>query len=391
MKSSSFELFAGNLVVGDGREMENMYIGVTDGVITEVSEKPLMKSYPESYDFSGKTVMPGLIDAHVHIRYDPNGDPEQRTDEYQALRGAENARKSLYSGVTSLGDAGAIRNIAFSVRDAINDGVILGPRLFVCGEMITITGGRSRVQGERLEVNGADSARAAARKLLMYYNADFIKLGATGAISSLHTGPRHPQLSVDEMKACVEEAHNCAKLVHSHCYGEKGISNSLEAGSDVIVHGQTLTNGHLKFMKEKGIILMPTLKTFCNHLEHVGDGGTHDRIISTGIWDETEPNFRRAIKEGITISMGTDSGMPDNHFDDNYRDLEYMVEWGMSPKQAVTAGTLNAAKSLGVDDRVGTLKVGKYSDLLVLGKNPLEDIKNIGLSLEEVVLNGVFL
>jgi imidazolonepropionase-like amidohydrolase len=391
MKSSSFELFAGNLVVGDGREMENMYIGVTDGVITEVSEKPLMKSYPESYDFSGKTVMPGLIDAHVHIRYDPNGDPEQRTDEYQALRGAENARKSLYSGVTSLGDAGAIRNIAFSVRDAINDGVILGPRLFVCGEMITITGGRSRVQGERLEVNGADSARAAARKLLMYYNADFIKLGATGAISSLHTGPRHPQLSVDEMKACVEEAHNCAKLVHSHCYGEKGISNSLEAGSDVIVHGQTLTNGHLKFMKEKGIILMPTLKTFCNHLEHVGDGGTHDRIISTGIWDETEPNFRRAIKEGVTISMGTDSGMPDNHFDDNYRDLEYMVEWGMSPKQAVTAGTLNAAKSLGVDDRVGTLKVGKYSDLLVLGKNPLEDIKNIGLSLEEVVLNGVFL
>jgi imidazolonepropionase-like amidohydrolase len=391
MKSSSFELFAGNLVVGDGREMENMYIGVTDGVITEVSEKPLMKSYPESYDFSGKTVMPGLIDAHVHIRYDPNGDPEQRTDEYQALRGAENARKSLYSGVTSLGDAGAIRNIAFSVRDAINDGVILGPRLFVCGEMITITGGRSRVQGERLEVNGADNSRAAARKLLMYYNADFIKLGATGAISSPHTGPRHPQLSVDEMKACVEEAHNCAKLVHSHCYGEKGISNSLEAGSDVIVHGQTLKNGHLKFMKEKGIILMPTLKTFCNHLEHVGDGGTHDRIISTGIWDETEPNFRRAIKEGITISMGTDSGMPDNHFDDNYRDLEYMVEWGMPPKQAVTAGTLNAAKSLGVDDRVGTLKVGKYSDLLVLGKNPLEDIKNIGLSLEEVVLNGVFL
>ena len=298
MKTSSFELFAGNLVVGDGREMENMYIGVTDGVITEVSEKPLMKVYPESYDFSGKTVMPGLIDAHVHIRYDPNGDPEQRTDEYQALRGAENARKSLYSGVTSLGDAGAIRNIAFSVRDAINDGVILGPRLFVCGEMITITGGRSRVQGERLEVNGADSARAATRKLLMYYNADFIKLGATGAISSPHTGPRHPQLSVDEMKACVEEAHNCAKLVHSHCYGEKGISNSLEAGSDVIVHGQTLTNGHLKFMKEKGIILMPTLKTFCNHLEHVGDGGTHDRIISTGIWDETEPNFRRAIKEG---------------------------------------------------------------------------------------------
>ena len=389
MRSGSSELYAGTLIIGDGNVLENMYIGIQDGLITELSDKPMSQEYSDSLDYSGKTVMPGLIDAHVHIRYDPSGDPEQRTDEYQALRGAENARKSLYSGVTSLGDAGAVRNVGFSVRNAINNGVTIGPRLFVSGEMITITGGRSRIPGERLEVNGADSAREAARRLLMYHNADFIKLGATGALSSAHTGPRHPQLTVDEMKACAEEAHNCGKLVHSHCYGEKGISNSLEAGSDVIVHGQTLSEGHLGYMKENSIILMPTLKAFCGHLDHIGEGGTHDRIISTGIWEETEPNFKRALKENLTIAMGTDAGMPDDHFGDNYRDLEYMVEWGMTPMQAVTAGTLNAAKSLGVNDRLGTVEVDNYADLIVLGKNPLDDIKNIGTSLEKVILNGV--
>ena len=179
MRSGSFELFAGNLIVGDSRVLENVHLGILDGVIKEVSDKPLKQDYPEVFDFSGKTLMPGLIDAHVHIRYDPEGDPEQRSHEYQALRGAENARKSLYCGVTSLGDAGAVRNVAFSVRNAINNGVTIGPRLFVSGEMITITGGRSKVPGERLEVNGADSAREAARRLLMYHGADFIKLGAT--------------------------------------------------------------------------------------------------------------------------------------------------------------------------------------------------------------------
>jgi imidazolonepropionase-like amidohydrolase len=132
------------------------------------------------------------------------------------------------------------------------------------------------------------------------------------------------------------------------------------------------------------------LKAFCSHLEHVGEGGTHDRIVSTGIWEETEPNFRRALKEGLTISMGTDAGMPDDHFGDNYRDLVYMVEWGMTPMQAIMAGTLNAAKSLAVEDKVGTIEVGKYADFIVLGRDPLDDIINIGKSLDETILNGVF-
>jgi len=389
MKSGSLSLFAGMLIVGDGRVLENMYVGIEGGVIKEVSDKLLGDRYGDEVDYSGKYVMPGLIDAHVHIRYDADGDLEKRSHEYQALRGAENARKALKIGVTSLGEAGGIGNVVFAVRNAINNCVTHGPRLFVSGEMITITGGRSKIPGERLEVNGADSAREAARKLLMYHNADFIKLGATGAVSSAHTGPRHPQLSVDEMRACAEEAHNCGKPVHGHCYGEKGISNSLEAGVDVIVHGQTLSDGHIKFMKDNNLILMPTLKTFCGNLENLDKGGVHSRLVKTGIWPETEPNFRRALEAGLTISMGTDAGMADDHFTNNYLDLKYMVNWGMTPSQAITAGTLNAAKSLAVEDRLGTIEAGKFADMLVLGRNPVEDISNIWTSREEVILNGV--
>ncbi len=390
MKSGSLSIYAGHLVIGDGRFLEGRYLGVIDGIIKEVSDKPLT-GYGDEYDYSDKYVMPGLIDAHVHLRYDPHGDPEKRSHEYQTIRGVENAKKALKIGVTSLGEAGGIGNVVFAVRNAINNGVVHGPRLYVSGEMITITGGRTKIPGERKEVNGADSARKVARELLMYHNADFIKLGATGAISSAHTGPRHPQLSVDEMRACAEEAHNCGKLVHGHCYGERGISNSLEAGVDVIVHGQTLTDGHIRFMKENNLILMPTLKAFCGHRDNLDKGGVHTRMVDTGIWPETEPNFRRALEAGLTISMGTDGGMPDDHFTDNYLDLKYMVDWGMSPSQAVTAGTLNAAKSLAVEDRLGTLEAGKYADMLILSGNPLEEVSNIWTSREAVILNGVHL
>jgi len=391
MQTGDIEVHAGFLIIGDGRLLEDVHVGVSGGVINEVSEGELKERYGEFIDLSDRYVMPGLVDAHVHIRYGPKPDADSPTDEYQAIRGLENARKALYAGCTSLGDAGAVRDVALSVRDAVNKGVAVGPRLFVSGEMITMTGGRSKKPGERLEVDGPDSARRAARALLMYKGVDFIKLGATGAISSPHTGPRHPQLTVEEMQACVEEAHKCGKMVHSHCYGSKGISNSLEAGVDVIVHGQTLSEAHIRAMKDRGLILLPTLKTFCGHMEHLGEGGVHDRIVSTGIWEETEPNFRNALAKGVTIAMGTDAGMPDNLFGDNPRDLEYMVDWGMTNEQAVQAGTINAARSLGVDRLLGTLEQGKFADMLVLRADPLEDIGAIRNSLDRVVLNGRFI
>jgi imidazolonepropionase-like amidohydrolase len=386
----SIGLEIGKLIVGDGEVLEGAFVGVDDGVISEVSGDGFEASYDKVFDLGDRFVMPGLIDAHVHIKYTGIPDPVEYSDEYLAVRGVELARRALMAGCTSLVDAGAVRNVAFAARNTINNGVALGPRLFVSGEMITMTGGRSRVPRARLEVNGPHEARRATRGLLMYHNADFIKLGATGSISSLHTGPTHPQLTVEEMAACIEEAHNCGKKVHAHCYGEKGISNAIEAGTDVIVHGQSLTDEHISTMLEKGMMLMPTLKTYWSHYEKMQETGIPERTVTSGIWDLTEPNFRRALEAGIPFSMGTDSGMTDNFFGDNPRDLEYMVRWGATPMQAIVAGTLNAARSVAVDDRLGTIEAGKLADLLVLEDDPTEDVTIIKTSLDRVMLNGLF-
>ena len=386
----SIGLEIGKLIVGDGEVIEGAYVGVDDGVIAEVSGDGFEASYDETLDLGDRFVMPGLIDAHVHIKYTGVPDPVEYSDEYLAIRGVELARRALMVGCTSLADAGAVRNVAFAARNTINNGATLGPRLFVSGEMITMTGGRSRVPGARLEVNGPHEARKATRGLLMYHNADFIKLGVTGAISSLHTGPTHAQLTVEEMTACVEEAHNCGKMVHAHCYGERGISNAIEAGADVIVHGQSLTDEHIATMLDRGTMLMPTLKTYWCHYEKWLETGIPERTVTSGIWDLTEPNFRRALEAGIPFSMGTDSGMTDNFFGDNPRDLGYMVRWGATPMQAIVAGALNAARSIAVDDRLGTVEEGKLADLLVLREDPTEDITAVQTSLERVMLNGRF-
>jgi imidazolonepropionase-like amidohydrolase len=386
----SIGLEIGKLIIGDGEILEGAYIGVNDGVISEVSGDEFEASYDEVIDLGDRIVMPGLIDAHVHIKYTGVPDPVEYSDEYMTVRGVELARRALMAGCTSLVDAGAVRNVAFAARNAINDGAALGPRLFVSGEMITMAGGRSRVPGARLEVNGPHEARKATRGLLMYHNADFIKLGATGSISSLHTGPTHPQLTVEEMAACVEEAHNCGKKVHAHCYGEQGISNAIEAGTDVIVHGQTLTDEHIAAMLERGMMLMPTLKTYWSHYEKWQETGIPERTVTSGIWDLTEPNFRRALEAGIPFSMGTDSGMTDNFFGHNPRDLMYMVRWGATPMQAIIAGTLDAARSVAVDDRLGTVEEGKLADLLVLREDPSEDVIAVQTSLERIMLNGRF-
>jgi len=384
-------LTVGKLIVGNGDVIEGARIGIEEGRIVEVTTGSLKGSYEESLDLRDRIVMPGLIDAHVHIKYTGVPDPVEYSDEYMTVRGVELARRALMAGCTSLVDAGAVRNVAFAARNAINNGATLGPRLFVSGEMITMTGGRSRVPGARLEVNGPHEARRATRGLLMYHNADFIKLGATGSISSLHTGPTHPQLTVEEMAACVEEAHNCGKMVHAHCYGEKGISNAIEAGVDVIVHGQSLTDEHIATMLERGMMLMPTLKTYWSHYEKMQETGIPERTVTSGIWALTEPNFRRALGAGIPFAMGTDSGMTDNFFGDNPKDLEYMVRWGTTPMQAIVAGTLDAARSIAVGDRLGTIEEGKLADLLVLGEDPTVDISAIRTSLERIMLNGRFI
>jgi imidazolonepropionase-like amidohydrolase len=399
----SVELRVGKLIVGNGKVLEDVRIGVLEGVITEISEEPLTNSYENIEDVPDHIVMPGLIDAHVHLVYSgrpQDADIRDRSHEYLTLRAAELSRKALKAGVTTLADAGGRGNSIFALRNAIKDGVTLGPRIRTCGSMLTITGGRAthgfRVRGGGYEVDGADETRKKTRELLMYFGADLIKLGATGALSSPHTGARDPQLTVAEMQAAVEEAHKCGRPVHAHCYGAKGIDNALEAEVDGIVHGQTLNKTHIKAMKQRGTILIPTLTVF-RRAERIEQLGTQTETVrpasSEGITDETEENFRNALTHGIPIAMGTDSGMTHTYFGNNLLDLVYMVDWGMQESEAITAGTLTAAKALWIDDKVGSIETGKLADLLILNQNPLKNIEVLikPETIERIMLNGTFI
>ncbi|MFQ6052744.1 MAG: amidohydrolase family protein, partial [Candidatus Bathyarchaeia archaeon] len=149
--------------------------------------------------------------------------------------------------------------------------------------------------------------------------------------------------------------------------------------------------GHIEAMKARGMMLLPTLKTYWGHYERWVETGAAERTVTTGIWDETEANFRNALRHGVPFAMGTDSGMTDNFFGDNPKDLEYMVRWGATPGQAIVAGTLNAARAIKVEDKLGTVEEGKYADLLVLKRDPLKDIAAVRTSLEKIMLNGRFL
>ncbi|MDY6818407.1 MAG: amidohydrolase family protein [Halobacteriales archaeon] len=394
----------GTLLVGTGDVRHDVTVGIEDGTIQEVTNGAPDGDYDRSIDASEQVLMPGLIDAHVHLVYP--GDPDDMdvsaySDEYLSLRGAELVRDALRAGVTTLGDAASKDNAILALRNAIDDGVTLGPRIKACGSMISITGGRAtggEPGGNIVEADGPDEVRKVTRRQLMYHGIDFVKLAATGAISSPHTGARDPQLTTEEMRAAVEEAHNCGRPVHAHCYGAPGIGNALDAGVDVIVHGQSLTDEHLRTMETEDTLFMPTLATFRKHGDQDYDpfiegDVERDRPESTGgVIAETKPNYKRVLDRDITITMGTDTGMPSVYQGDNADDLVYMVDWGMDPADAIVAGTYNAAKSLAIEETLGSVESGKHADLLLLEDNPLDDITVLASdhAIDRIMLDGRF-
>jgi len=394
-------LRAGTLITGTGTVLEDTTVIVEDGHIEDVTQDGTFGN--ERLEFSDKIIMPGLIDAHTHLNYTGHIEnyrsQELPLDEYVTLRSAEQARKGLCAGVTTVADTAARGTTTFALRNAIADGVTFGPRIKACGNMLAISGGRAtngQVGTNILEVDGADDARKKARQLLMYHGADLIKLAATGALSSPHTGARDPQLTVAEMRAATEEAHKYGRPVHAHCYGEAGINNALEAGVDVIVHGQSLTDEHISTMREDDRILVPTLATNRKFENKEFDDYETDRKrpeSSGGLRAEAEPNFKRALEEGITVAAGTDCGMPYVPHGTNPIELVYYVDWGMKEGEAIVAGTRNAARALHLEDELGTIEPGKHADLLVLDENPLSDISVLADSstINRIMLDGDFI
>ena len=381
------------LIDGLGEKpLENAYMIVEGKKIKEVGNS---LDLPDSSDFnlvdlSGKTVMPGMINSHVHITMEPIGDPNSlllNESKYKTtLRGVANLKKHLYSGVTYFRDMGGLDHIDIELRDAVNSGLIEGPQFLASGKVVTMTGGHGWIIGR--ESDGPDETRKAAREQLKA-GADVIKIMATGGVMTKGVEPGSPQLSMEEMRPAVEEAHRTGKKTASHAQGTVGIKNAIRAGIDSIEHGIFLDDEAISMMVENGTYLVPTLAAPYFIVKYGVANGVPEFIVkkAESVMDSHIASFKQAFKAGVKIAMGTDSGTPFNQHDGSYYELMLFVENGMTPMEAIVASTKNSSECLGIEKEYGTLEKDKFADFIVLDENPLDKLDTL-LNVKEVYKLG---
>ncbi len=331
-------------------------------------------------DGGGRTLLPGLINAHVHLCNDgaPDLFAQVMGDSIPlaTLRAARNARLTLESGVTTVRDCGAANNIVIELGRAIADGLIDGPRVRAAGRVITMTGGHGHFIGR--EADGPDAVRQATRAEIKE-GADFIKVMATGGVLTPGVDPGNTALQLDELRVVADEAHNSGRRVTTHAIGNAGIKNALRAGIDSIEHGFYLDDEALDLAVSQGTFLVPTLIAIASIIDNGVDAGVPAWVVAKAA-EQAEANragFKAAVDSGMKVAAGTDAGTPFNRHYDMAREMAMMVRFGLTPMQAITAATRNSAENLDVLHSVGTIEVGKLADLLLVDGDPSVDIESM--------------
>jgi len=337
-------------------------------------------------DLSGKTVMPGLIDLHVHLTGDPGGDywkEAVEADEWGVVVGAKNARLTALAGFTTVREAGSGPQTAFALRRGTAEGMIAGPRIIAAGPPLAIIGGHGDVNGFRPEVNelldsgftctGAVECAAKVR-LASQNGADTIKITATGGVLSQQGRGLEAHFSDAEMKAIADTAHSLGLKVMAHAHGARGIEAAARAGIDTIEHGTYLDEAAAEAMKANGTVLVPTLMAFKGVTERLGQGVytpvVEDKIRAVA---ETARVFMgKAYRWGVPIAFGTDAGVFAHGR--NAGEFALMVEQGMSPRDALASATTVAARVLEMENEIGRLAPGMSADIIAVTGDPLADV-----------------
>ena len=326
-------------------------------------------------DGQGGTVIPGMINCHTHVANDGDGDlfAQVQADSLpiSTVRGVKNLEIALMSGVTTVRDCGAADNLAIELSKAVEDGMIRGPRIRAAGRVITMTGGHGHFIGRQADgpVGTAQATRAE-----LAAGAHFIKVMATGGVLTKGVHPNQTALQVDELTAVAREAHNAGRRVASHAIGGQGIKNALEAGIDSIEHGFYLDDESLEAAVSQGTFLVPTLIAVNRIVEN---GDKIPRWVVEKAESESghhRDSFVAAVRSGMKIAAGTDAGTPFNPHGELPTELALMVDFGLSPTDALVAATRNAAENVDLLHEVGTLEVGKLADLVLLAGDPTADI-----------------
>jgi imidazolonepropionase-like amidohydrolase len=340
-------------------------------------------------DGEGGTVMPGLIDTHVHLLLEGlNMERDMQTPfSLRFYNSVEYMRRTVEAGVTSVRDAGGADA---GVKQAVESGKVLGPRMQICISVLTITGGHGdgwMLSGNEWEifpgypgfphgrVDGTEAVRLKVRQVLRA-GAEVVKICATGGVLSPTDHPEFIQFSPEELQVIVNEAEfRRGVKVMAHAQGAEGIKNAVRAGIHSIEHGIYLDDEAIELMLSNGTFLVPTLLAPIGVLEAGKERGMPDYGLRKAeeIVEVHKESISKAYQAGVKIAMGTDTGVTPHG--QNLRELGLMVDIGMSPMEAIVASSKTAAECLGWDDRLGTLEVGKLADLILVKGNPLDDIR----------------
>ena len=335
-------------------------------------------------DLPDATLLPGLIDMHTHLTFDLNSLGYQGlgiSTAREALHGTRNARRTLEAGFTTVRNVGAKDYADIALRDAINDGDVIGPRMVASGPALGITGGHCdenllppafHFQGDGV-ADGVEAVQHKVREVIKY-GADVIKICATGGVLSKGDDPNASQYTLEEMKAIVADAHRLGRRVAAHAHGAEGVRWASEAGVDSVEHGHLMDDAAIATLKKNGTYLVPTLfltEYMQQHMEH-SDIPEYSRQKMRDVAAAAQQNVKKAFAAGVKVAFGTDAAVYPHGL--NAGEFHVYVKLGMTPLAAIQAATINAADLLGWKDRVGTLEPGRWADIVAVDGDPTKDV-----------------
>lgn len=381
-------LHCGNLIdTQEGEVLGKHYIKVSGNKITEVTtDKPVSTSF---IDLSDKTCLPGLMDMHVHL--DGEMSPTAYVEGFTlnpadlAYRAHEYGMRTLLAGFTTVRNPGDSYNVTISLRNAINQGWVDGPRIYSAGKSLASTGGHADpTNGVNADlmgdpgpkqgvVNSVDDAKKAVRQRYKE-GADFIKVTATGGVLSLAKSGQNPQFTIAELKAIIDTANDYGMHVAAHAHGKEGMLRAIEAGITSIEHGTYMDKEVMRAMKKHGTYYVPTVIAGKFVAEKAEIDGFFPEIVrpkARAVGPQIQNTFAEAYDYGVKIAFGTDSGV--SAHGDNAKEFVYMVEAGMPAMAAIQSATVTSAELLG-NDQIGVIAEGKLADIIAVDGNPVEDI-----------------
>jgi imidazolonepropionase-like amidohydrolase len=335
-------------------------------------------------DLPEATLLPGLIDMHTHLTFDLASLGYQGlsiSTAREALHGARNAKRTLEAGFTTVRNVGAKDYADIALRDAINDGDVIGPRMVASGPALGITGGHCdenllppafHLQGDGV-ADGVEAVQHKVREVIKY-GADVIKICATGGVVSKGDDPNASQFTLEEMKAIVAEAHRLGRKVAAHAHGAEGVRWASEAGVDSIEHGHYMDDAAIATIKKNGTYLVPTLFLTEYMQEHLKDSGMpeYSKQKMREVAAAAPVNVKKAFDAGVKVAFGTDAAVYPHGL--NAGEFHVYVKLGMTPLAAIQTATINAADLLGPKFQVGMLEPGKFADMIAVDGDPTKDV-----------------